>query len=109
LHPFLHRPSRGEYNGNFLGHDYLFSGTRIAGLASFPPPHLEDAEVAKFNPTFLNERIDDGVEQILNDLTGLDLCIAKLLRNPSDDGFLGHNSFPPATELRDVTACHCFV
>jgi hypothetical protein len=83
FNPLLHHQPRLEAHGTSLGHHDRFAGLGISGLAGFPPPHLEDSEVAEFDPTFLNQRAHDGTENILDNLLGLELCQAKSLGNRS--------------------------
>jgi hypothetical protein len=92
FNPLRQHLPRLKGNDPFLGHDYIFPRARIAGSPSFPPPHLEDTEVTKFDSAIPSERVHDGVEQIVNDLARLDLCKAKLLGNHSDDVFSGHDA-----------------
>jgi hypothetical protein len=85
-------PSRLEDDGASFGHHDLFASAGVAGLTGLSPLHLEDTEVAEFDPAILSERVHDGVEYIMNDLAGLELCKAKLLGNHSDDVFPGHEA-----------------
>jgi len=71
--PFLHHPPWLEDDNAFRGHHDLLAGTRIAGLASFPPTQLEDTEVAKFDSALLNERVHDAVERLFNDMPDFEL------------------------------------
>jgi hypothetical protein len=65
VNPLRYLPSRFEGGDALFGHHDLLTGTRVAGFMGLPPLHLEDAEVAKFDPAVPNERIHDGVEYLL--------------------------------------------
>jgi hypothetical protein len=58
----------------------------------------------EFDPTIVSERVHDGGEYIINDLAGLELCKAKVLRNRSDDVFSGHESILLPRNCEDVAA-----
>jgi hypothetical protein len=106
FNPFFHRLPRLEDDGASFGHHDLFPSVWVAALTGFPPPHLEDAEVAEFDPTLLDDCIHDRVEYMMNDLAGLELCQAKLLGNRSDDVFLGHVHFFRVWNCEDAAVRH---
>src|SRR5205085_10318591 len=89
-YPILHLLARLESDG-FLWLDvHAFAGTRVPGFACFAHLHFENAKIAQLNATDFDERIDDGVEGLLNNIFGFELGQADPFRNLLDDLFLGH-------------------
>jgi hypothetical protein len=87
---FLHLFARLERN-YFLGFDiHAFAGARISRLAGLAHFDFENTEVSKLNPSHLDERIDNGIEGLLNDVLGLKLGQPDPFGYLLDDLFLGH-------------------
>ncbi len=80
-----------------LGHHHLLAGAGVAGLAGLALAHLEDAEVAQFQPPLACERVDDVIKGALDDLLDVGLAHVGLAGDLKDDIVLGHSAFvPPA-------------
>jgi hypothetical protein len=62
----------------FLRHEDLFAGPRVACPTWSPSLHLEDAEIAEFDPPLVNQGIQDGLEDLLDDLLGFSLGEAEV-------------------------------
>ena len=75
-----------------------FSGPWIASLAWLAFLHLENAEVSQFDPALFQERVDNGVEGLLDNLFGFQLRQAELFGYLLDDLFLGHRSVLPTED-----------
>jgi hypothetical protein len=85
----LHLP-RLEGDHELLGHEHLLAGPRVAGLSGASSLHLEDAEIADSDAALLGQRVQDGVEYLLDDLAGLQLAHAQVFGDRPDDLSLGH-------------------
>lgn len=66
----------------------------IASLPSRPPFYLEHAKIPQFDPLLINQRFDDGIECLLDDLLRLELGESNLLGDGLYDLFFGHDESP---------------
>jgi hypothetical protein len=83
---------------NVLGlHGDRFVGSRVACPPGFTAFDLEDPKVPKFDPSFAEQGLDDGVKCPLDDFLGLELSQLSTFSNLFDDFFLGHVSGPRRT------------
>src|SRR5580704_8208836 len=92
---FFHFLAGFERNHPFLRDIHPFAGSRISRLAGRSFLDLKDSEVPKFDPMIGDERLDNGLERLLNDLFGLELRQTNLFRNRFHDFFFGHVSSLP--------------
>ncbi len=93
--PFFHFLARFERDDEFLGHVDLLAGPRVACFSSRPPLDLEDPEVSQFDSSIFDQRLDDGIERLLDDLLGLELSQTNLFGYRFDDLFFGHGGTSP--------------
>lgn len=110
LDPRLHVFSRLKSDDVLFRHDHFITRARIARPACSPRFDLKDTKVPKLDPTLANECLDDRIKGPLDNLLGLLLREAYLVRNRTDDVFLSHSRLllpirqPPNHRLaNDVT------
>src|SRR6516162_6167315 len=94
-HLFFHLLARLEGNDVLLGDENLVAGSWIAGFSCRPLLDFENAEIAQFDPAILNQRLDNRVEGLLDDLLGLQLRHSDFIGNGFDDFFFSHDSVLP--------------
>jgi hypothetical protein len=92
---FFHLFTRLEGDDKFLGHIDAFAGARVTCFSGGTLLDLENAEIAQFDPTLSDQRINDGIERFLYDFLGLQLCETDFLGNHLNNFFLGHDSSLP--------------
>ncbi len=92
--PFFHLLARLERYDELLGNVHLLARPRVARLAGSPLLDLKDPEVPQLDAAVLYERLNDGVERLLDDLLRLELRQTDLLGDRFDDLFLGHQTPP---------------
>jgi hypothetical protein len=95
--PFFHFFSWLERHHKLFWDKDFLTRPGIASLASCPPFYLEHAKIPQLDPFLINQRFDNGIERLLNDLLCLELSEADLLGNGLNDLFFGHDEVPCAT------------
>ena len=91
---FFHLFARLERNDELLWYKDFIAGSRVASLASGPSFYLKNAEIPQFDAVIFDQRFNDGVERLLDDLFRLKLCQTDLLGDGFDNLFLGHVAIP---------------
>jgi hypothetical protein len=67
IEPFLHLLARLESDHQSFRHRYCLSGARVARLLGLSALDLEHAKASKLQPPFSNQRLDNAVENLLDD------------------------------------------
>lgn len=96
----LHLLARLEGYDEFLRYRNLFAGPWVPRFAGCTLLYLEDAKIAKLDPMVFDQRLDDRVERLLDNLLGLELGEPNLVGDGLYDLFFGHNGNPhPKSDL----------
>ncbi len=90
-HPGFHVFARFESHHVFARHFDLLTRTRVSCLASRSRFYFKNPEVSQFNPPFSHQRLDDGVEGLLDDFFRLLLSQSDFFGDRSHDVFLRHS------------------
>ena len=98
---FFHFLAGLERDHKLLRDKDLVARPRVAGLACGTAFDLENAKISELDAVILDQRFDDGVEGLLDDLLRLELGEADLLGNGFDDLFFGHGGVPYETGQMD--------
>ena len=92
--PFFHFLARLERHHKLFWDKDFLTRARVASLACGPSFDLEHAEVPQLDPLLFDQRFDDGIEGLLDDLLRLQLRETDLLGNGLNNLFLGHDESP---------------
>jgi hypothetical protein len=112
-HSCFHLLARLEGYDEFLRYGNLFTRARITSFASCTPLHFEHSEIAELDAVIFDQRFDNGVERLLDDLLRLELCQPNLVRDGLYDLFFGHDRVsrpksswdPEMGPIGDVLSC----
>lgn len=87
---FFHFLARLECHNKLLWNKNFVASSWVASLSSRSFLDFEHSKIPQFNSTVFDERFDDGIKRLLNDLLCLELCEPNRLGNIFYDFFLGH-------------------
>src|SRR5437868_5231259 len=76
---FLHLLARFERNYPFLSDIHSLAGARVACFSRGPLFHFEHSKVPKLDAVVGDQRLDDRVKRLLNNLFGLQLSQTNLV------------------------------
>jgi hypothetical protein len=83
-----------EGNHELLWYKDFIASSWIAGLPGCPPFYFEHPEISQFDPMVLDQRLNDCVKRLLDDLFRLKLGEPNLFGDGFNDLFLGHLRVP---------------
>lgn len=117
-HSCFHLLTRLEGYDEFLRYRNLFTRARITSFASCTPLHFEYSEIAELDAVIFDQRFDNGVERLLDDLLRLELSQPNLVRDGLYDLFFGHDRFSrpkssvdleigPFGDVLSCSKCNC--
>ena len=92
--PLFHLLAGFERNHELLWHKDFIASSWIAGLACRPPFYFEHAEISQLDAMVLDQRLNDRVKRLLDDLFRLKLGEPNLFGDGFNDLFLGHLRVP---------------
>ncbi len=106
--PLFHLFAGLERDDKLLWHEDFFARARVACLTGGPLFDLKNAEIPQFDPFVFDQRVDDCVERLLDDLFGFQLSQTDFLGNGLYDFFFRHNEVPykkdrPAAKVDAMT------